>query len=507
MRRLSPAERRLWRAFPTGAWVDLREGDKELDDPAQAGRWGREREVRAEVIAALLLGAVERTPGQVPGVRLAGARVTGVLDLSDAAIDATLYLLNCHLAETVDLTDATTRGVRLRGCELARFRGSRMRVDGLFELDGSTVRAGVRLDNARVEGQCRLSRAVLTAPPRRTTTSESAFGDVREPEGNAGNTMHEWALWAGGLSVGGGTFLRGLRADGALRLIGGDFPGGLYLEGAHVGAVNADFVTAGTVELSRGFTAEGTVRMRGARIDGVLSLHHASVRAEGRALHLSHMQADEVIMRPDEVVGEVNLGYSRFGVLLDAPDAYPGQVQLNGLSYETLRGEWTVAERLDWLRRDPDGYRPQPYEQLASWYRRIGHEPDARRVLLAKQRERRGTLRAPGRAWGRLLDLMVGYGYRSWLAGLWAALLLAAGTAIFTRVPPVQVDPDEMRTFTPFVYCLDLLVPVSVFEVRGAYEPAGWTAWVAWTLVVSGWVLATALIAGATRVLRPAPGS
>ncbi|MEV4068122.1 hypothetical protein AB0J22_49110, partial [Nonomuraea dietziae] len=214
MRRLSPAERRLWRAFPTGAWVDLREGDKELDDPAQAGRWGREREVRAEVIAALLLGAVERTPGQVPGVRLAGARVTGVLDLSDAAIDATLYLLNCHLAETVDLTDATTRGVRLRGCELARFRGSRMRVDGLFELDGSTVHAGVRLDNARVEGQCRLSRAVLTAPPRRTTTSESAFGDVREPEGDTGNTMHEWALWAGGLSVGGGTFLRGLRADG-----------------------------------------------------------------------------------------------------------------------------------------------------------------------------------------------------------------------------------------------------------------------------------------------------
>jgi hypothetical protein len=102
---------------------------------------------------------------------------------------------------------------------------------------------------------------------------------------------------------------------------------------------------------------------------------------------------------------------------------------------------------------------------------------------------------------------MVGYGYRSWLAGLWAALLLAAGTAIFTSVPPVQVDPDEVRTFNPFVYCLDLLVPVSVFEVRGAYEPAGWTAWVAWTLVVSGWVLATALIAGATRVLRPAPGS
>ncbi|MFE3449965.1 hypothetical protein ACFXJ8_13630 [Nonomuraea sp. NPDC059194] len=507
MRRLSPAERRLWRAFSSGAWVDLREGDKELDDPAQAHRWGREREVRAEVIAALLLGAVERTPGQVPGVRLAGARVVGALDLSGASIDATLYLLNCHLAEPVDLSDATAKGVRLRGCELARFKGSRMKVDGLFELDGSAVHAGVRLDNARVEGQCRLSRTTLTAPPPRTTTSESAHGDVREPEDNAGDTMHEWALWAGGLSVGGGAFLRGLRAHGGLRLIGGDFPGGLYLERAHVGAINADFMTAGTAELSAGFRADGTIRMRGARVDGVLSFDRAELRAAGRVLHLSHMQADEVIMRPDVIEGGVNFGYSRFGVLLDSPEAYPDAVQLNGLTYESLRGSWTLTERLGWLCHDPDGYRPQPYEQLASWYRRIGHEPDARRVLLAKQRERRGTLRAPGRMWGRLLDLMVGYGYRSWLAGLWAVILLGAGTVIFGQVPPVQVDPDEVRTFNAFVYSLDLLVPVSVFEVRGAYEPAGWTAWVAWTLVVSGWVLATALIAGATRVLRPAPGA
>ncbi|MET9344649.1 hypothetical protein [Nonomuraea sp. NPDC003804] len=507
MRRLSAAERRLWRAFPTGAWVDLRTGDRELDDPAQADRWGREREVRAEVIAALLLGAVERTPGRVAGVRLAGARVVGALDLSGATIDATLYLLNCHLAEPVDLSDATARGVRLRGCELARVKGSRMKVDGLFELDGSTVHAGVRLDNARVEGQCRLSRTTIIAPRPRTSTSESAHGDVREPEGGVTDTMHEWALWAGGLSVGGGTFLRGLRAHGGLRLIGGTFPGGLYLEGAHVGAVNADFMTAGTAELSAGFRADGTIRMRGARVDGVLSFHHAELRAEGWALHLSHMQADEVIMRPDVIEGEVNFGYSRFGVLLDSPDAYPGAVRLNGLTYESLRGPWSLAERLGWLGHDPGGYRPQPYEQLASWYRRIGHEPEARRVLLAKQRRRRGTLRPAGRVWGRLLDVMVGYGYRSWLAGLWAAILLTAGTVIFTRVPPVQVDPDQVRTFNAFVYSLDLLVPVSVFEVRGAYEPAGWTAWVAWTLVVSGWVLATALIAGATRVLRPASGA
>jgi len=43
------------------------------------------------------------------------------------------------------------------------------------------------------------------------------------------------------------------------------------------------------------------------------------------------------------------------------------------------------------LDRDPEGYRPQPYEQLATTYRQIGNEADARSVPLTKQRRRRRT--------------------------------------------------------------------------------------------------------------------
>ncbi|MEV0586460.1 hypothetical protein [Nonomuraea sp. NPDC050310] len=529
-RRLTAAERRIWDAFPAGEWVDLRTGDPELDDPAKSAEWPREREVRAEILRALLLGAVERQPGQVPAVRLAGARITGTLDLSEGSVSSTLHLLNCHLPEALDLTDAGTRSIRLRGCDLLRLRGSRAKIDGLLELDASTVREGVRLDNARIEGQFRMNRSTVHAPPRRERMSESGVEDVLDPSVPAlaspfAWVQQEWALWAGGLSVGGGVFLRSLRARGGLRLIGAVLPGGLYLQGATVEAtgvyaVHADFITAGTIEMSAGFRAEGTVRLRSATVAGVLSFDGADLRPGehrhtsrerddqpvDRALHLSHSTVDELIWLPAAIEGEVNLRYSRIGVLLDHPAAYTDRVQLNGLTYESVRGLWSVAERVSWLARDPTGYRPQPYEQLAGWYRRIGHEPDARRVLLAKQRRRRETLRPMGRGVGRLLDLVVGYGYRSWLAGLWAVVLLGFGTAVFARVPPVKVDPDEQRTFHAFVYTLDLLVPVSVFEVRGAWEPVGWTQWVAWGLIVSGWVLATALIAGAARVLRPASG-
>ncbi|GLX03933.1 hypothetical protein [Microbispora sp. NBRC 16548] len=516
-RRLTPAERRLWDAYPTGGWVDLRHG-RETDASSGGARgskglWGRSRVVRAEVISALVLDRGIGGSGRVPGVRLAGARIVGDLNLSDATIEAKVHLLDCHIAGAVSLNDARTRGVRLRRCDIFRFRASRATVDGLLDLDGSVVRAGIRLDNAHVTGQLRLSGTRVgtpgEAPYREPGADPSEAGSWNGPEGSEEpRTWESVALWAGGLVVDGSAFLRDMRATGGLRLIGARFSSGLYLQGAVVTAdgtpaVHADHLQAAAAELGAGFTAHGTVRLRGARIGGVLSFHGAVLRARGRVLHLSHMQADELILLPESIEGEVNLGYSRFGVLFDRPESYPGDVRLNGLTYESLRGPATLADRLSWLRRDPGGYRPQPYEQLAAYCRRIGHEPDARRVLLARQRARRRTLRAPGRLWGRLLDGLVGYGYRPWLAGLWAVLLLATGTAIFTHWPPHQIGLDESRHFNAFVYTLDLLVPVSVFEQRGAWEPAGWTQWLANGLIAAGWILATALIAGASRLLRP----
>ncbi|MEU9889364.1 hypothetical protein [Sphaerisporangium sp. NPDC051011] len=512
--RLTPAEHQVWDAYPSGAWVDLRSGDPEADDPAKGATWGRHRTVRAEVVTALMLGANPAGPGQVAGLRLAGAHIAGDLNLSDATLTTKLHLLNCHLPGVVSLTDTTAKGLRFRGCDIHRIRAARCTVDGLLELDASTVHAGVRLDNARIAGQFRLARATLHAPPPMSGASETYMEDVRRPFSEAerrerGWDQDHWALWAGGMTVEGGAFCRDLRTTGGLRMIGARFNSGLYLERAVIKAtgkhaIYADHMQASSAEFSAGFTAEGTIRLRGARVAGVLSFDQAVLTAPGRrCLHLSHMQVDELILRPASLSGEVNLGYSRIGVLLDSPDAYPDEVRLNGFGFESLRGGTSLADRLTWLARDPEGYRPQPYEQLAAWYRRIGHDAEARAVLLAKQRARRATLEVPGRVGGYVLDVAVGYGHRAWLAGVWFGLLLAVGTVVFTLHPPAQVGLDERRVFHAFPYTLDLLVPVSVFEQRAAWEPVGWTQWLANILIASGWILATALIAGATRLLRP----
>lgn len=252
------------------------------------------------------------------------------------------------------------------------------------------------------------------------------------------------------------------------------------------------------------FDADGCVRLRGARIDGTLSI---TGRIRGTdtayALHASHIEAREFYLKPAEAIeGVVNLAHSRFQTLHDDPDTWPEKLRLNGLTYERLRGGG-VARRIGWVSRDPGGFRPQPYEQLAAWYLRDGNDGLARRTQLAKLRARRRTLAPSGRAWGRLLDITVGYGYRPWLAALWFVLLLVVGTVVFSVSPPRAIKPAETPGFDAFGYSFDLLLPISAFGQRELFDPVGWTQGLAYGLIIAGWILATALIAGATRVLRP----
>jgi hypothetical protein len=56
--------------------------------------------------------------------------------------------------------------------------------------------------------------------------------------------------------------------------------------------------------------------------------------------------------------------------------------------------------------------------------------------------------------------------------------------------------------FNPLVYTLDLLLPIVDFGQEHAFNPHGLQAWVAYGFIATGWVLATTIAAGATRVLR-----
>ncbi|GAB2817325.1 oxidoreductase [Streptomyces daliensis] len=509
---LTSPERALWDAFPEGRRVDLRTGAPEDNRVAEGGRWGPERTVRAAVIAELLLGANTAQPGAVACLRLAGARITGRLDLAGAQIAYALWLKGCWLEESVDLLGASTQTLVITGSRVPGIEAYSARLEGTLDLRHSVVESLASSPFNHVSTALSLSDALVTGGMLLNGTEVSAPGG--------------WAVAAGGLVMEGGVTCRGgFVARGEVRLLGAQLPGGLFMQGAHLvspgphgTALALDNAVASTLDFSDGFTANGTVRLRGARISDNLTFEGAVLNGppgDGPSLVALRMQAVDLDFTPAQPPsGTVDLRGAQVSHLHDSRNSWPDVVELDGFVYGSVKaveaGERReavgrrdfVAHRVAWIRRSP-GYNPQPYEQLASWYRKDGHDDDARRVLLAKQRHRRRTLSPAARVCGHLLDATVGYGYRPWLAGVWLLALTLLGTLSFGAHSPHPVKQGEGAPFHPLVYTLDLLIPIGGLGQRTAwYWTDGGLQWLAYLLIAFGWLLTTAVIAGVTRALQ-----
>ena len=260
-----------------------------------------------------------------------------------------------------------------------------------------------------------------------------------------------------------------------------------------------------------GFHAQGQVSLQNAEIGGPLEFNRATItNPGGRSLMAQELRASALIFRelvpPPE---SVSLLAAKVGTLVDDPASWPYRLDLTGFTYEVLYENRPVStrRRLDWLSRNPGGYVPQPYEQLAAVYRRAGRDEDARTVAIAKQRARRRTLSLPGKAWSLLLDALVGYGYRTWLAGLWLFAFVLAGWFVFDRAYPAHMTPTAKPTepqpdFQPMLYALDTLLPVVDLRQQNYWIPQGGAQWWAWASIMAGWVLTTAVVAALTGLLK-----
>ncbi|MFI7612414.1 hypothetical protein ACIBP6_14435 [Nonomuraea terrae] len=394
--------------------------------------------------------------------------------------------------------------VRLRHARVGgplTLRGSRLRNPGGLAVRGGGLNAegGLFLSLVEAEGMVRLEAARIG----RTLGLDGAL--LRHPGGVA--------LAGDGLAVDGSLLAReGMAAEGEISLCDASVTGSAHFEGARLAnpggaALSANGITVGKMlKLCDGFSARGRIRLTNAQIGSRLCFDDATLETPGgEALKCWRLETRELALRTAEpVVGRVDLRYARIGVLRDSPAVWPGEVCMDGLAYEVLEPVLPAAERLRWLRRDPDGYLPNAYEQLAGMYRRLGSDADARDTLLASQQRRRATLPWYARFWGHLQDVTVGYGFRPLRAAAWLAALLAVGTVVFTRVEPPALKPGEAPHFNPFVYTLDLLLPIIDFGQERAYNPGGATQWLAYGLIAAGWVLATTIAAGLTRSLRRA---
>jgi hypothetical protein len=471
---------------------------------------------------------VELYSCRAPGIDARGWQAQGQVSFQASQFEGQVDLLGARLGGQVSL----------RGCKLFESDGIALLadsavVDGSLYLDhGFEANGKVRLAGARIGGILNFDGARLNNPGDDAMTLDNArigqncfcrdgfaaTGQIRMLgayiEGQLSfnhatlSHPHGNVLFADNLTVTQSMFLQGTKCEGLLRLRGAQVHGQLNLDNAKLinpegMAISAEHLIVGRDMLCRWeFEARGRIQMNDARVGGRLSFSQGSLNGlDGRAADLTRLEAGALHL-DCRIDGTVDLEQARIG-LLHIPDLEEQPpVRLSGLTYADLDPDPDppVARRIAWLRRDPKGFHPQPYEQLAGYYRLIGHDREARLVLLAKRRSRRALfpwwLRLPG--W--LIDGLAGYGYVPLRAFCWLLFAVAAGALTFYGVPGLPT-PTGDRFVNALLLAFDTIVPASPFGLRAGVQLTGAAFGVAIGLQILGYALVLAVVPAMSRAL------
>lgn len=414
------------------------------------------------------------------------AQIKGNLLLRGVAeVHGTVLLKGATVAGSVILDGATIFqeggvAISLQGCEVSgdlNARSGFLSV-GSFEMLDGRITGSLNLNSARLENlgsNClQLDRSVV---------------------GGA------WLLRAGFTAVGTVSAID-VRVGSEVALDGAD----LFAPSATT--LNAQRLQAGDFFFRGGARSEGLIDLRGCLLSGNLQLRECSLKAVGAvACDVSGGRVGRTLwLEPTDLEGSVDLRGS-------AVDTHRGPavgaVHLDGYKYERLLPEAPtipVAQRLEWICRDPDGYAPGPYSVYAEVLRKQGDIDAAKKVhiqaQIVRRRQGRAGLRGLGRRfWSRTLQGTVGYGYRPGLALMWLLLTLTLGALAIRRVRG-QLEPlTGAPEFNAALYLVDQMVP---------FVDLGFNKWVASgmaqaitvTVVALGYVFLTALLAALAGVFR-----
>ena len=377
-----------------------------------------------------------------------GAEIRGIVNLRGGfRATGAVWLLGARIGGSLDCSGATLthEGDNALIADLAEITGSVQLTDG-FSATG-----GVGLSGTKIRSQLNCSGATLTH------------------EG-------ENALVADGAEIGGEVFLSdGFNATGTVRLPNARIGGNL---------------TCNLATLANG--GDNAMFARGVTIDGALIFHNVSVtggldlfRARATTLHDDLGQADHPLGSWSAVAPLVldSFAYARF-----APEA-----------------EWDSTLRRQWLEQTT-GFQQGAWQQLIEVYRAHGRDDEATRAAIAMHNDRVKRAGLPWyRRWGRrVLRVTVGHGYRPWLAGIWAAAIIAAFALVVWNWAGMFVPETGGLGGSPqpVAYAADTFLPIVDLGEAGDWMPTGWVRWVDWSVILLGWALSTIFVAGFTRIVR-----
>jgi hypothetical protein len=500
------------------------------------------------------------------GVSLRGARVGGAVTANRAHIDAGgeaactldraeiggdvfmsdglrcaggLHGLDTRIAGSLCLDDATFESPWAAVFDRASIGGDltlrRLASRGRVSFDGAHVGRAVFCDGAVLESDAEYSLSFRRAEIGDMVYLGDGFqgdgpllvsyarigGDLNCVNATLKSRLEEDALTAVGTEIGGSVVLTNLNAVGKVFFmnsqIGGDFSA-VDADIANLPEPAVDLVSvrvASNVVLDR-LQSKGPVQIRGTRVGADVAVNDASLAAPGRpsALYIMETQIEGALTLSDVQADGIGVLASRAAILDDdlggtgrelgswTPDV--GVLRLDGFRYDGFRRDVPVGARVRWLLATQN-YEPRSWLQLASTLRAQGRDGDATHVLVEMQNDRlrRGGLSRPTWLGHQILRVTIGHGYRSWLAGVWAMVVIALFALVVWRAPGNFVaDAGVDGAPQPVAYAADTFLPIVDLGEASRWLATGWVEWVEWGVILVGWALTTIFVAGFTRVVR-----
>jgi hypothetical protein len=491
----------------------------------------------ASVTGDVMLDADDRRPFTAAGaVRLQGATVGGGLSLRGASVtgaDGNGYAISAgHLNVTGGLRANAVGAHRLELAGAVRLADSRL---GGLHLSGGEVNGqdgrgyALAAHAVQVAGEVRLGPDLTLAGA--TSLLGAGMNKLRCEHVTLGTGSRPASLTLNSAVVRGNVdCAAGFTADGPVWMFGLTVRGRMTLDGADIRrgqgrAQTGDSLVANSLDVA------GDLSLWGVRTQGPVSLRNAKV---GGTLHVTYAGMG----------GPLSLAGAGAAVLHDrlgtddgrggrAAPALP-EIDLVGFRYGHLSRESNLdaRHRRSWLNRRPGGrFHSQPHEHLASVYRSQGDAASARRIAIDKhQRQTRDARRWRMQRLPRwVFFFTVGHGYRPWLAGVWAVLVIGAFAAVVDRAdaahimiqnrpaaadapPTVPFEPHDCDPrwpcLNPIGFAADAFFPGVSLEQEVAWRPDAATGYgqvlrgVQWVVAALGWLLATIFVAAVAGVVR-----
>ncbi|WP_328401046.1 hypothetical protein OHS70_25980 [Streptomyces sp. NBC_00390] len=411
----------------------------------------------------------------------AGFKAEGQVLLAGSTIDGNLRCQGGHFIHpTGDALEAT---------------GMKVGQDAVLGKDNSGEQAPV--EGFVAEGGVKLTDAIIT---ENLDCTGGSFSKSQRTAINAQGITARDVLLREDFHADGMVDFSGAQINGEFVCTGGQF------SGSRISFLGGGMTVRREAKFDAGFRADGKVHIRRASFHTGLSFDGAFLAATGGSKSLvlrgTVIKGRLNLATGEKPLGRMDLRRASVTELYDERAVWPNQIMLQGFCYEALReGGPGVEERLEWLRRN-EKYVPQIYRQLAKVYQATGDEDLARRVLIVEQDVRRksrpGFHGALARVGGWFLKATVGYGYNPFRVLAELAVLEVVGGTVFSllRHDIKPISPHSDAEFQPWLYSLDLLLPVINFRWSIWFYPTGSAVWWAAAFTAMGWALATALVIG-----------